>query len=76
MESNNASVKENLFDSTLLIAAGFDPFQLVNQAVAAAARISGQHTDIFVRAWKIYTDKFAFFFLRKAGEAKLLVECP
>ena len=41
MESNNEAVRRDHFHSTVLVAAGYDPYQLVEQAVAAAAQISG-----------------------------------
>ena len=48
MESNNSSVQECHFDSTILIAAGYDPYHLTNQAVAAAARISGSFPSVYL----------------------------
>ena len=41
VESGDEAVMSSRWDSTVLIAAGYDPFQLADLGVAAAARLSG-----------------------------------
>lgn len=41
MESGDPTVQANLWKNSLYIAAGHDPFVLVEKAVAAAAELSG-----------------------------------
>ena len=41
VESGHDAVVSSQWDSTVLVAAGYDPFYLVDVAVAAAANISG-----------------------------------
>jgi raffinose synthase len=41
VESGDESVKANTFSSVVYVAAGGDPFELIERGVAAAARISG-----------------------------------
>lgn len=44
MESGDEAVMSNDWESTLLVATGYDPYQLADLAVAAAARISGERS--------------------------------
>lgn len=45
IESGDPAVEASSWDSAVLVAAGYDPFSLVDTAVAAAAKLSGESTS-------------------------------
>lgn len=56
VESGDDCVTSSNWDSTLLVAAGYDPFQLADLAVAAAARLSGTSNCLTSGAHKILSN--------------------
>lgn len=50
IESGSANVKAKKWDHAVLVAAGYDPYDLVDSAVAAAADFSGMLDSAFEQA--------------------------
>lgn len=47
-DSGNPDIKDNKWRSAVLVAAGDDPYQLMDTAVAAAAAVTGKHTRLLL----------------------------